>query len=67
MFEKLTALLNDKLSGPMTKLANQRHLRAIRDGIVLLLLARFSWQLLYHELQQTQVEETCCSAIFHFI
>ena len=34
MFEKLTALLNDKLSGPMTKLANQRHLRAIRDGIV---------------------------------
>lgn len=34
MFEKLTALLNDKLSGPMTKLANQRHLRVIRDDIV---------------------------------
>ena len=34
MFEKFTALLNEKLSGPMAKLANQRHLRAIRDGIV---------------------------------
>lgn len=34
MFEKFANLLNDKLSGPMTKLANQRHLRAIRDGIV---------------------------------
>ena len=34
MFEKFANLLNEKLSGPMTKLANQRHLRAIRDGIV---------------------------------
>ena len=34
MFEKFTTLLNEKLSGPMAKLANQRHLRAIRDGIV---------------------------------
>ena len=34
MFEKFTQLLNDKLAGPMTTLANQRHLRAIRDGIV---------------------------------
>jgi PTS system cellobiose-specific IIC component len=34
MFTKLTNFLNDKLSGPMMKLANQRHLRAIRDGIV---------------------------------
>lgn len=34
MFEKFSNFLNEKLSGPMTKLANQRHLRAIRDGIV---------------------------------
>lgn len=34
MLEKLTTFFNEKLSGPMTKLANQRHLRAIRDGIV---------------------------------
>ena len=34
MLEKLTQFFNEKLSGPMTKLANQRHLRAVRDGIV---------------------------------
>lgn len=34
MLEKLTTFFNEKLSGPMTKLANQRHLRAVRDGIV---------------------------------
>ena len=34
MIEKFANLLNDKLAGPMTKLANQRHLRAIRDGII---------------------------------
>lgn len=26
--------LDEKLSAPMAKLANQRHLRAIRDGII---------------------------------
>ena len=34
MLEKLTLFFNEKLSGPMTKLANQRHQRAVRDGIV---------------------------------
>ena len=34
MFGKFANFLNEKLSGPMTKLANQRHLRAIRDGII---------------------------------
>lgn len=27
-------LIENKLAGPMTVLANQRHLRAIRDGII---------------------------------
>ncbi|MEG0315138.1 MAG: PTS sugar transporter subunit IIC [Erysipelotrichaceae bacterium] len=34
MLEKFTAFLDTKLSGPMNKLANQRHLRAVRDGII---------------------------------
>lgn len=34
MFEKLTAFIENHLQGPMTKLSNQRHLRAIRDGII---------------------------------
>ena len=34
MFEKLTAFIEDYLQEPMTKLSNQRHLRAIRDGII---------------------------------
>lgn len=32
--EALTNFMDQKLGGPMTKLANQRHLRAIRDGMV---------------------------------
>ena len=34
MIDKLTMFFDQKLSGPMEKLAQQRHLRAIRDGIV---------------------------------
>lgn len=34
MLEKFTNFVDTKLSGPMDKLANQRHLRAIRDGII---------------------------------
>lgn len=34
MFDQLTAFFEERLQGPMTKLATQRHLRAIRDGIV---------------------------------
>ena len=34
MFEKLTRFIEERLQGPMTKLATQRHLRAVRDGIV---------------------------------
>lgn len=34
MFEKLTHFIENRLQEPMTKLANQRHLRAIRDGII---------------------------------
>lgn len=34
MFEQLTAFIENYLQEPMTKLSNQRHLRAIRDGII---------------------------------
>lgn len=34
MLEKFTTLLDSKLSGPMGRLANQRHLKAVRDGII---------------------------------
>ena len=34
MIDKLTMFFEQKLSGPMEKLAQQRHLRAVRDGIV---------------------------------
>ncbi|MGM9960645.1 MAG: PTS sugar transporter subunit IIC [Allobaculum sp.] len=34
MFDKFAAILDEKLSTPMAKLAEQRHLRAIRDGII---------------------------------
>ncbi|MBS4761731.1 PTS sugar transporter subunit IIC [Carnobacteriaceae bacterium zg-ZUI252] len=34
MFDKLTHFMDTKLSTPMAKLAEQRHLRAIRDGII---------------------------------
>lgn len=34
MFDRLTKLMDEKLSTPMAKLAEQRHLRAIRDGII---------------------------------
>lgn len=34
MFSKFATLLDEKLSTPMAKLAEQRHLRAIRDGII---------------------------------
>lgn len=32
--DKLTQFMDEKLSGPMSKLSSQRHLRAIRDGMV---------------------------------
>ncbi len=34
MLEKFTNFVELRLGGPMEKLANQRHLRAIRDGII---------------------------------
>ena len=34
MLENFTMFLDQKLSGPMGKLANQRHLKAVRDGII---------------------------------
>ncbi|MGL5153019.1 MAG: PTS sugar transporter subunit IIC [Clostridium sp.] len=34
MLDKFTNLLDEKFSGPMTKLAEQKHLRAVRDGII---------------------------------
>lgn len=34
MFDKLTHFMDTKLSTPMAKVAEQRHLRAIRDGII---------------------------------
>ncbi|MGY3749959.1 PTS sugar transporter subunit IIC [Vagococcus acidifermentans] len=34
MLEKFTNFIEQKMAGPMNKLANQRHLRAIRDGII---------------------------------
>lgn len=34
MLEKFSAFLDEKLSTPMAKLAEQRHLRAVRDGII---------------------------------
>ena len=34
MLEKITDFLENKLSGPMVKLSEQRHLQAVRDGII---------------------------------
>lgn len=34
MFEKFAKFLDEKLSTPMARLSEQRHLRAVRDGIV---------------------------------
>lgn len=34
MLEKLSTFLDEKLSTPMAKIAEQRHLRAVRDGII---------------------------------
>ena len=34
MFNAITKFMDEKLSTPMAKLAEQRHLRAIRDGII---------------------------------
>ncbi len=34
MFDKFSQFMDEKLSTPMAKLAEQRHLRAIRDGII---------------------------------
>lgn len=34
MIEKLSSFFSEKLSGPMEKLAQQRHLQAVRNGIV---------------------------------
>lgn len=34
MFDKIAKFMDEKLSTPMAKLAEQRHLRAIRDGII---------------------------------
>jgi len=33
MFEKISKFMDEKLSTPLAKLAEQRHLRAVRDGI----------------------------------
>ena len=33
-FDKMTKFMDEKLSTPMARLAEQRHLRAIRDGII---------------------------------
>ncbi len=34
MFDKISLFMDEKLSTPMAKLAEQRHLRAVRDGII---------------------------------
>lgn len=34
MFDKIVKFMDEKLSTPMARLAEQRHLRAIRDGII---------------------------------
>ncbi|MGX7074862.1 PTS sugar transporter subunit IIC [Globicatella sanguinis] len=34
MFDKISQFMDEKLSTPMARLAEQRHLRAIRDGII---------------------------------
>lgn len=34
MFDKISKFMDDKIAGPMARLAEQRHLRAIRDGII---------------------------------
>ena len=34
MFEKFSNIIEGKFAGPLEKLSNQRHLRAIRDGII---------------------------------
>ena len=34
MFEKISKFLDEKLSMPMARLAEQKHLRAVRDGII---------------------------------
>ena len=34
MFNHLTVFMDQHLAGPMGKLSNQRHLRAIRDGVI---------------------------------
>ncbi len=34
LLDKVTSFLDEKLSAPMAKLSEQRHLRAVRDGIV---------------------------------
>lgn len=34
MLEKFTNFIDSHLAGPMDKIANQRHLRAVRDGII---------------------------------
>lgn len=34
MLDKFTNFIESHFAGPMEKIANQRHLRAIRDGII---------------------------------
>ncbi|MFV0254638.1 MAG: PTS sugar transporter subunit IIC [Erysipelotrichaceae bacterium] len=34
MIERFADFMEQKLSGPMSKIANQKHLRAVRDGII---------------------------------
>ena len=34
MFDNIAAFLDKNLSTPMAKLSEQRHLRAVRDGII---------------------------------
>lgn len=54
MFDKITNFMDKYLSTPMAKLSEQRHLRAVRDGIIstlpliivssMLMVFAFSWQ-----------------------
>lgn len=64
MFKKISELIEGKLAGPLEKLSNQRHLRAIRDGIIatlpliivssLLMVVAFSYNQLPQDWALTQ-------------
>ena len=50
MFDKITEFMDTKLSTPMAKLAEQRHLRAVRDGIIATLPIIIVYQILYQKI-----------------